>query len=91
MPEAKDEYDDAVDWYEQRQAGLGAAFITRAREVLQRIAANPQIYATVYQDVREARVRQFPYTVVYREEQGEVVIIAVFHSARDPSVWQSRI
>jgi plasmid stabilization system protein ParE len=91
LPGAKDEYDAAVDWYEQRQPGLGATFIAQVREVLQRIAVNPSIYAAVYQDVRQAPVRHFPYTLVYREDQGELVIIAVFHSSRDPSVWQSRV
>lgn len=89
LPEAQAEFDAAVDWYEQ-QAGLGAAFIRRIREVLNRIAANPQLHAAVYQDVRKAVVQQFPYVVLYREEAGEVVVIAVFHSARDPSIWQSR-
>lgn len=91
LPEARDEYDATVDWYEQRQPGLGTTFIARVREVLQRIAVNPPIYAAVYQGVRQAPVRRFPYTVVYREDQGEVVIVAVFHSSRDPSVWQSRV
>ena len=91
LPEARDEYDAAADFYEQQRAGLGADFIACIREVLQRISANPQLHATVYQDVRKAVVRRFPYVVLYREEAGEVIIIAVFHTARDPSVWQSRI
>jgi toxin ParE1/3/4 len=91
LPEAKDEFDAATDWYEQRRAGLGVDFVARVREVLDRIAANPALHATVYQDVRKAVVRQFPYVVLYREDQGEVVVISVFASARDPSIWQSRV
>src|SRR5262249_26391425 len=41
LPEARDEYDAAADYYEQQQAGLGVDFIARVREVLQRISANP--------------------------------------------------
>jgi plasmid stabilization system protein ParE len=63
----------------------------RVREVFARIAANPQLYATVYQDVRKAVVQKFPYVVLYKEEAGEVVVIAVFHSARDPAIWQGRV
>ncbi len=63
----------------------------RVREVLNRISANPQLHAMVYGDVRKAVVRQFPYVVLYREEAGEVGAIAVFHTARDPAVWQSRV
>jgi toxin ParE1/3/4 len=91
LPEARDEFDAAADWYEQRQAGLGVAFVARVREVLQRLSANPQLHAVSYQDVQKAIVRQFPYVVLYREEAGEVLVISIFHTARDPSVWQSRI
>ena len=91
LPEAKDEFDAAADWYEQQKAGLGADFVARIREVLDRIAANPRMHAVVYQDVRKAVVRRFPYVVLYREEAGEVIVVSVFHTARDPSGWQSRI
>ncbi len=91
LPEARDEFDEATDWYEQKQAGLGATFVARVRDVLNRIAVNPQLHAVVYQDVRKAVVRQFPYVVLYREEAGEVLVVAVFHTARDPGVWQGRI
>ncbi len=90
LPEARAEFDDAADWYEQRRPGLGVDFIARVRVVLDQIAANPQLHAAVYGDVRKAVVPQFPYVVLYREDPAEVVVIAVFHTARDPSVWQSR-
>jgi len=90
LPEAQAEFDAAVDWYEQ-QAGLGADFVARVRDVINRVAANPKLHATVYQDVRKAVVTKFPYVVIYREEAGELLVVAVFHTSRDPSVWQSRI
>jgi plasmid stabilization system protein ParE len=91
LPEAKDEYDQAADWYEQKQAGLGIDFIAKVREVLKRIAANPRLHGVVYQDVRKAFVPRFPYVVLYQEEAGEVVVVAVHHTSRDPSSWQSRV
>jgi plasmid stabilization system protein ParE len=51
LPEVRDEFDAAVDWYEQQRPGLGTAFLDRVREVFARVAANPQLHATVYQDV----------------------------------------
>jgi plasmid stabilization system protein ParE len=91
LPEARDEFDAAADWYEQQRPGLGTAFVDRVRDVLNGIAANPQMHAAVYQDVRKAVVQKFPYVVLYREEAGEVVVVAVFHTSRDPSIWQGRV
>jgi plasmid stabilization system protein ParE len=65
--------------------------VGRVRDVLRRIAANPKLHAAVHQDVRKATVAQFPFVVLYREDQGEVVVVAVFHTSRDPADWQSRV
>lgn len=91
MPEARDEFDAAVDWYKQQRPGLGMAFLDRVRDVFARIAANPQLHATVYQEVRKAVVQKFPYVVLYKEEASEVVVIAIFHTAREPATWQGRV
>ncbi len=91
LPEAKDEFDAAADRYEQQQTGLGIDFVARVREVFQRIAANPCMHGIVYQEVRKAVVKRFPYIVLYREDQGEIIVISVFHTSRDPSDWKSRV
>jgi len=41
-------------------------------------------------DVRCVRVRRFPYSVFFRAESRRIVVLAVFHARRDPSVWQQR-
>ena len=91
LPEARDEFDAAVDWYEQQRPGLGTAFLDRVRDVLARIAANPQLHAILYQDVRKAVVQKFPYVVLYKEESGEVVVIAVSAHIPGQEFLQHRI
>jgi plasmid stabilization system protein ParE len=71
-------------------AGLGAAFTAAVQQVLDRVAAQPDFYPQVYGDVREALVPGFPYCIYYREESRRVLVLSVFHTARDPPVWQSR-
>ncbi len=90
LPEARAEFNAATDWYEQQQTGLGRTFVARVREVLNRIAADPQRHAAVYLDVRKALVPKFPYIVLYREEPGEILVISVFHTSRDPLTWKYR-
>jgi toxin ParE1/3/4 len=88
--QARREFDDAADWYEQRRAGLGARFVDAVQRVLDQAAANPQRYPEVFGDVREGVVQGFPFCVYYRAESGQIVVLAVFHTSRDPAVWQSR-
>ncbi len=91
LPEARAEFDAAADWYEQKQAGRGVDFVAKVRAVFDRIAANPALHAKVYRDVRKAVTARFPYVVLYQEEADEVLIISVFHTSRDPAVWQARV
>jgi toxin ParE1/3/4 len=44
----------------------------------------------VFANIRKGVVRRFPYCVFYRPHPDRVEVIAVFHSSRDPSSWQSR-
>ncbi len=56
-----------------------------------RISEHPDWHPAVYGEVRKAAVKRFPYVVLYREDAGEIVVIAVFHTARDPAIWQARV
>ncbi|HYT88475.1 MAG TPA: type II toxin-antitoxin system RelE/ParE family toxin [Gemmataceae bacterium] len=87
---AQTEFDDAAVWYENQQPGLGADFVAEVQQVLDTIAAHPERYAVASGDVREALVSRFPYCVYYRVKPDRIVIIAVFHTSRDPSIWQGR-
>ena len=89
-PEARAEFDDAFDWGERQRPGLGVDFVAQVQEVLDRISATPELYARMFQDVRRAVVRRFPYSVFYKVEPRQVVVLAVFHSRRDPKIWQAR-
>lgn len=62
----------------------------RCSKVLDTIADHPAQYRIVDGDVRGVLVGRFPYCVYYRVKPDRVVIIAVFHTSRDPSHWQRR-
>jgi plasmid stabilization system protein ParE len=87
--EAQAEFDEAFDYYESRQQGLGVDFAARVQQD-DRIAANPRMHSLVFADIRKAVVTRFPYCVFYRADATRVEVIAVFHSRRNPSIWQGR-
>ena len=89
-PEARAEFDDTFDWYEQRRPGLGMDFVAQVQEILDQISATPELYAQRLHGVRRAVMQRFPYSVFYKIESHQVVVLAVFHSQRDPKIWQAR-
>lgn len=91
LPEAQAEFDQGVDWYEQQRPGLGQDFIDSVRDVTNRISTTPEVHAITYKDVRKAVVRRFPYNILYRVETDRIVVVAVFHTSRNPKDWQDRV
>ena len=87
---ARAEFDQAHDWYEQQRRGLGQEFSDRVQEVLDRIAASPELHQCIFKDVRRGIVRGFPYSILYRTRSKQIRVVAVFHSKRDPAIWQRR-
>lgn len=84
------EFVESAGWYEDQRLGLGQDFISEVQGVLDNIAANPHRYPVVFKDIREGLVSEFPYCVYYRVKADRIIVTAVFHTSRDPAVWQSR-
>lgn len=88
--QARREFDEAGDWYEKERPGLGMEFLAEIQLLIQRIANTPEQFPMLYRDVRKAVARRFPYCIYFRERDRHIVVLAVFHSARNPAVWQER-
>jgi toxin ParE1/3/4 len=91
LPAAQAELIDAQDWYEVEVAGLGRRFRDAVDTAVTHIATNPQQFPTVFQDVRRALVRTFPYGLFFRIEPDAIYVIACFHGSRSPRQWRQRL
>jgi plasmid stabilization system protein ParE len=89
-PEAIADLEDARRWYNSGHPGLGEQFLEEAEKALDFVAKYPLNLPVVYRDLRLNRVRRFPYIVVYRVRADYIYVLAVWHTHRDPSGWQSR-
>ena len=88
--EAEVDIQGARDEFEAVRVGLGNQALARVREMLARIEKMPELHGKVWEDVRAARLKQFRYVVYFIVLADRVEVLAVLHSARDPSAWQSR-
>lgn len=89
-PEAEADLAEARDWYDGQRAGLGDRLLAHVEEVFTHLQQTPELYAKVFQDLRLARVRRFPYYVVYRIDEDQITVVAVYHTSRDPRGWRNR-
>jgi plasmid stabilization system protein ParE len=94
-PEALDELDGAIDWYERARAGLGGRFAARVEDTLDRIGEAPRSFPIVVRvdgaTVHRALLEKFPYAVVFLPLDAEVRILAIAHLHRRPGYWRGRV
>ena len=88
---AQVEFDEAADWYEAQRSGLGLRFVSAVQQVLAVVSTQPNRWPEAVPGVREAPVPKWPYCIYYEPHSDHVMVLAVFHTSRDPSVWQSRV
>lgn len=52
--------------------------------------SNPSRFGFTEGDIREGLLGRFPYAIYYRVLADRIRVLAVYHTARDPSGWQTR-
>jgi plasmid stabilization system protein ParE len=92
-PAAYADIDDAAEWYEERQPGLGIEFARTVIEAIDGLATNPLIHRL--RD-RRRKVRwflppRFPYRICYRVDSNLITVFAILHSARHDRHWKKRL
>jgi plasmid stabilization system protein ParE len=90
-PAAAADLEEAWLWYEKQRTGLGNEFLEEAEAAIRRVLDTPLAFGVVYKDRRRALLRRFPYGVVYRILEDQVVVLAVVHARRRPRVWRQRL
>ncbi len=88
---ARKELEDAVDWYEAEQKGLGRLFLTDIHSALKRVGAFPDSCTMIAPGLRRCLTKRFPYMLVYGIDDGTVIVVAVAHLHRMPLYWQGRL
>lgn len=89
-PEAMSDIRSAMAWYNEREAGLGAAFLEQTDAVFGRIVEQPAHFPIVYREFRRALMRRFPYAVYFIARDEAVIVFAVLHHRRDRTLLSDR-
>ncbi|PKD42771.1 type II toxin-antitoxin system RelE/ParE family toxin [Rhodohalobacter barkolensis] len=88
--EAKKEFFEAADYYEEQVVGLGDVFIDEVEKVLDVIEQQPASGTKITKTERRFLVSRFPYGIIYSVEEDQITIFAVMNLKRKPGYWKSR-
>lgn len=85
-PEAKDEIQNGIYWYNKQQAGLGRKFHAEVKKYFEIIKSAP--FSQIrYENVRCLPMKVFPFVIYFTVNRNNKTIIvhAVFHTSQNPN------
>ena len=89
-PMAERELNEAIDYYNECQDGLGLEFAKEIYSTIQTILSFPHAWSQLSKNTRRCLLNRFPYGVIYQVADDEILIIAVMQLNRKPDYWDKR-
>ena len=90
-PEADGEYLATLAWYFERSPAAALDFESEFQRPITAIAEAPERWPAYLSRCRRYVLRQFPFIIVYRILEDEVLVFAVAHGHRKPGYWRKRL
>jgi plasmid stabilization system protein ParE len=91
LEEALEEAEAAARWYAERSATAAVGFAEELDAAIAQIELMPTAWPAYAYNTRRFLLRRFPYSVVYRVDTNQIIVIAVAHGHRRPGYWRSRL
>lgn len=89
-PRAQQEFRDALNYYDNIDHKLGMRLIAELSATYKALEAAPQFYSFVFSrrktNVRDVKLKSFPYLVFYEIKGNLVMVIALMHAKRKPFI-----
>jgi plasmid stabilization system protein ParE len=78
-------------WYDRQRIGLGDEFLDEVAEAFVLLKEFPEAPPPIGGGFRRFLLHRFPFGLIYRIDDGEIVIVAVAHNSRRPRYWRNRM
>ena len=88
---AQAELDEAISWYAEQAPGLGDTFLIEALKTIRLIEQFPNAWHPLTPQIRRCRLRRFPYSVIYTQNDSDLLVLAIAHQHRKPNYWRDRL
>lgn len=92
-PVAITEAQDAADWYNRREYGLGLEFAEEIGKAVEGLKQVPARFPKATSNLQVARVKRFPYSIYFHFQPAtsRIFIVSIFHHRRRPGSWLGRM
>lgn len=90
LPAAEAEFLHEVEYYSAARDGTGVRFQVAVEAAVERASRHPLGGAPSPSSTRSMLVKGFPFSIVYRATDTELLVVAVSPHKRRPGYWQTR-
>jgi len=85
---ARQEYMDAIDYYNNQRDGLGYEFAIEIDEGIQNI----QLYVSAWQQlsskIRRYLIKRFPFGIIYSSTENSIIVLSIMNLHQKPKNWE---
>ena len=85
---ARADFDSAFDWYFARSESAAKRSVEEVQAPLDRIALDPERFTHLDDVFRQARMKRFPYRIIFQHEGNRITALAIAHHSRRPEYWR---
>jgi toxin ParE1/3/4 len=89
--EAEIDFDNSYNYYFEERHKVADAFFKRINMSFEDIKQNPFAFPVAYKNIRKYVVKKFPFVIYYQIVNSTIKVIAIFHTSRNPEIWNERI
>ena len=91
QPEARQDIQQAIRWYNSQQPGLGRKFHQAVKQGFDSLKLNP-FFQVRYDSTRCLPLKTYPYMIHFtlEEDTQRIIVQAVFSTHDDPDKWSAR-
>jgi len=88
--DAEADLDKSHEFYFQETPKVADAFFRRINLSFEKIKQNPYSSPNVHKNVKKFVVKKFPFVIYYQIVDSVIRVIAIFHTSRNPEIWNDR-
>ena len=89
-PKAEEDLNEARNHYFQIDINLEKGFIRYLDQTFNKILDFPNLYQYETQTSQKILMDKFPYIVIYEQYENIIMILAIFHTSRNPINLEDR-
>jgi plasmid stabilization system protein ParE len=91
IPEFEQDIERAFQWYQEEGGYLiSFTFLEFVLIAINQIESNPKIFERYRSNFRKCNLGKFPYKILFKIRNEEVIIFAIFHHKRSSKTFLKR-